>query len=386
METQVIIPCPRGYGDYAELSASDLVELTPRTGRKPVGTLFRKHILNLGTLIHPKTKEKLTLDEAWFDKVKSNFEKGVCDIAQVPLADAQNKHTEYPLENTGEIVGLERVGNKVYDIIDVRRPDVVQGLRDKTILGASAFLNLDYEDTNTGQRVGPTLLHHCLTNRPYVTGLDDYEEIVAATVAADNEEDVVVLSTEEPEMPLSKEELLAQLKAEHGIDVPALEAALAAKPDLSALTAQLTSALAGTSAEVKLTGAGEDGKVELSDVVGAVAELAQTSVALSSSVQALQRQGAEREIDGYVQQGRVLPKQRAFFVDLALTNRDGLEVMLPDEPVVKLSNQVGTAGDEGTASQVGDIDAEVARLAKKHAELHPSTVTRPGSALARRRA
>lgn len=376
MDGQVIIPAPLGSEDYVELSA--------RT-RQGIGVQFRKHILNLGTLIHPKTGEKLTLDEAWFDRVKRNFDAGTCDIVQVPLANDENKHVEDPLKNSGEVIGLERVGNKVYDIIDVRRPDVVKGLRNKTILGASAFLNLDYTNTDTGASAGPTLLHHCITNRPYVTGLDDYEEVIAASYAADNEDDVVVLSSEEPEMPLTKEQLLEQLKADHGVDVAAMEAQLAAKPDMAQLTAALTQVLTGTGADVKLTGGQDGNQIQLSDVVGAVAELAQANVKLSASVGELHLKAAEREIDGYINVGRVLPKQRAHFVKLAMEDRDSLAVMLPDEPVVKLNNAQGSQAMDNDGPAYGNIDDEVARLAKLHQEIHPPASNRPGSVAARRR-
>ena len=57
-------PVPAGVGDYVELART----------RQAKGRVFRKHILNLGTLIHPKTGEKLTLDDAWYDRVKANFD------------------------------------------------------------------------------------------------------------------------------------------------------------------------------------------------------------------------------------------------------------------------------------------------------------------------
>jgi hypothetical protein len=182
---QVIIPSPAGSGDYVELART----------RQAKGRVFRKHILNLGTLIHPKTGEKITLDEPWFDRFKVNFDNGVCDIVQVPLANDENKHVEDVLRNAGEVIGVEREGSKIYDLVDIRDPEIAQKMADKLILGASAFLSLDYTDTSTGDKAGPTLLHHCLTNRPYVTGLDDYEEVIAAS--ADGEGDVIVLAQEE---------------------------------------------------------------------------------------------------------------------------------------------------------------------------------------------
>jgi hypothetical protein len=367
MDAQVIIPSPRGSEGYVELAAS--------ATRQALGTVFRKHILTLGPLTHPKTGQRLDLDDSFYSRLKANFDAGACDIVQVPLADAQNRHTEHPLSNTGEVIGIERDGQKVYSVIDVRDPDIAQRIRDKRLLGASAFLHLDYKDTATNRNVGPTLLHHCITNRPYVTGLDPYEEVIAAT--ADGEGDVIVLAQEEADMP-TKDELLEQLKAEHGIDVTALQAQADQGANVQQLTAALTAALqpAAAAGQVKLTSA--DGQtLELSDIVGAVAELAHQHQAFGSRVVTLERDKAEREIDGYISTGRVLPKQREAFVTMALTNRDQMEVLLPDEPVVQLNNQRGHIGTpQGEQKQQIDIDQEILRLTAENPQVFNASAQR----------
>ena len=346
---QVIIPSPSG-DDYVELART-------RTAR---GRVFRKHILSLGELIHPKTGEKLQLDEAWYDQLKANFDAGVCDIVQVPLADAQNQHSEDPLRNLGEVIGVERDGNKVYSVVDIRDSDAAAKVG-KTLLGASAFLSLDYTDTATGKKVGPALLHHCVTNRPYVTGLGDYEEVIAAS--ADGTGDVIVLAQEET-AAMTKEELLAQLKAEHGIDVAALEAQAGQRNEMSQLTAALTEALRPAGGTVSLTG-GDGETVSISDVVGAVAELAEKNVSLSGTVGVLQKDAAEREVDGYIGVGRLLPKSRARAVTLVLSgDREGLEDFLAPEnaPYVRLGDVQGAAPPQGEQRHTEDIDAEIMRL------------------------
>jgi hypothetical protein len=170
-----IIPAPADAGPYVELA------------RSATGRVFRKHILNLGPLIHPKTGQPIQLDDAWYARLRDNFDSGV-SMVQVPLANDKNEHSEDPLRNTGEVIGLEREGSKVYAVLDIRDPQVADKLG-KTLLGASAMLHMDYTDTRTGQKVGPTLLHSCITNRPYVVGLGDYEEVVAATRAGYTEWD-----------------------------------------------------------------------------------------------------------------------------------------------------------------------------------------------------
>ena len=362
MDGAFIIPAPRGSEGYVELARSAKAGTTYR------GAHFRKHILNLGTLIHPKTKQPLNLDENWFSQLSKNFDNGACDIVSVPLANAKNEHTEYPLDNTGEVMGVSREGRKVYVDLDVRRPEVAQGLRDGTLLGASAFLHMNYEDTATGQKVGPTLLHSCITNRPHVTGLDPYEEVIAAT-ASDTTGEVVILTEleEPPKMDLTKAELIAGLK-EHGIDVEALQATAASAGDTSALVAALTQAMQGNAqaGELYLTGANGD-TVGLREVVGAVAELAGKVGGLESANEALTLSRAEDEIDNYIAQGRVLPHQRASYLHLRLTNPELMANMLPQKPVVPLNQVAGTSGEPAIQfTQTGDIDEEVARLTASH--------------------
>jgi Mu-like prophage I protein len=394
MEPQVLIPSPAG-DNYVELARQ----------RNASGVVFRKHLLNLGQLIHPKTGETLTLDEKWYDQLKQNFDNQVCDIVAVPLADGQNRHTEHPLSNVGEVIGIERDGNKIYSLIDVRDEAAVKGLRSKTLLGASAFLHLDYKDTKTNKNVGPALLHHCVTNRPYVTGLDDYEEIAASAAqdgevvvlspaeeeptgqpagdgetvpAADKPGDRTSLSQEDPVPELTQAELIAQLKDKHGIDVGALQTAVAAQPDMSQLTAALTAALQQAAPTLQLSAMANDGQaVELTDVVGAVAELAQQHRVFGDRVVALERQTAEQEIDGYISEGRVLPKQREAYVRMALTARDQLDLMLPDRPIVALNNVTGSGGrPQGEQKQEMDIDQEVLRLTAEHAGVFDAAAKR----------
>lgn len=347
MEQHVIIPSPPG--DYVELARS----------REYSGQHWRKHILNLGDLRHPKTGEKIPLDEKFYTTLADNFDRGVCDIVQAPVANDDNKHVETPLANGGEVMGITREGSKVYVDLDVRDPKVQQGLKNKTILGASAFLHLDYTDSRTGKKVGPTLLHSCFTNRPYVTGLDDYHEVVAATMA-DSEDDVVVLAGEATQMgDITQDAAIAALK-EHGIDVEALQAAAAQQTDMAGLTAMLTQALGNETPPV--TTAGET--VELSDVIQAVASLSTKLTAVEADNQGLRLANATAEVDEYIRTGRVMPKQKNAFVRLAMGDREQMAELLPDKPILSLNAQAGNADPDPAQKHDLDIDAEVARLTK----------------------
>ena len=79
-------------------------------------------------------------------------------------------------------------------------------------------------------------------------------------------------------------------------------------------------------------------------MVGAVAELAEKNVSLTGTVGVLQKDAAEREVDGYIGVGRLLPKSRARAVTLVLSgDREGLDDFLAPEnaPYVKLGDVRG---------------------------------------------
>lgn len=370
--------------------ADDLV-IVPSDGdgfvelaRTKQGRLFRKHILTKGDLLHPKTGQTISVDDTFFDTLTKNFDAGVCPIVQVPLADGQNRHTEDPDRNIGEVIGVETKDDKFYAIIDAREKADKVG---KTLLGASAMLDLDYTDTKSGKKVGPTLLHTCVTNRPYVTDLDDYEEIVAAT--ADTSERAVLLTpapaaVAEPEQKTksadketgemgettatetaaktpSLDELLAALKKDHNIDVAALQAQAADGEKTASLSQALVDALT-TAGVVKLTNTGDD-KPSTEDVVGAVAELATSNVALTNRVQGLERKDAENAVDALIVEGRILPAERDARVELKLSNSEMFDRLLPAKAIVALTKETGVTPPQDEA-QKKDLDADIVRLSQ----------------------
>lgn len=372
-DLRYIVPAPGG-DTFAPVA--DIPVALARS-RRVQGRLFEKHILNKGVLLHPKTGAKINVDDAFVTTMQDNFTKGYCPIVQVPLANDKNEHVENPGANIGEVLGIRSRGDKVYALIDARDDDAVKRLG-KTYLGASAYLSTNYTDTKTNAKVGPTLLHVAVTNRPYVTDLDDYTEVLAS--AADNTGEVVVLTPAPPEetVPLSREELLAALKNEHGIDVEALQASASAvipAADMTALTASVTQALK----DAGVVGlAADPGQVSLSDVTAAVVELAADNKGLRKSVDDLNLAAAATEVDGYIDAGRLLPKTREVAIGMALTNRPGLDAILApvNAPYVKLSHQEGIGGPDGEQKHEEDIDAEVARLTAQHSQFFSPNGTR----------
>ena len=341
-------------------------------GRSPVGKLYRKHILKLGEFPHPADpSKKLIIDEDTIEHLMTNFADGIADIVQVPKVDGANKHTEDPDRNIGEVVNLERRKDGGLDaIIDVRTADADKVGR--TLLGASAMMHMNYTDTRTGERKGPTLLHTAITNRPYITGLDDFQEIVAASADTSGTE-VVEFGQEETGMTLTREELLAALKDDHGIDVEELQARADSAPqtDGEEFAKAVMSVLQEAGVVTLSNDDGDDGEKEpitTREVAEAVIELAQEKNELTGEVKSLREErdearakAAEEEVDGLVKVGRILPKQRDKMVELARDDRETFDAILPDKPLVLLSHEEGIETFDEPGSE--KMDAEIARLA-----------------------
>lgn len=377
MSDLLIIPSRDGQA-YGELTEAN-VELSRRSS----GTLFRKHILTKGELIHPVTGSRIKIDDNFVRTLKKNFDNKVCPIVQVPLANDNNAHVEDPDRNVGEVVDIEVSNDKVYAVIDARRN--VERFKDRTYIGASAMLSLDYVDTSTGKKAGPTLCHVAVTNRPYITNLDEYEEIIKAS--ADNSDEAVLLtepateeivdtnsgSTEEPELKehktMTKEELIAALKDEHGIDVAALQADTAKPADTTDPAAELSNKLVAALTDAGVVKLSSEDNANVEQVVGAVVELAKDNVELSNRVEKLELSTREAEatfeVKTKVRDGFIEPSKEQAMIRLYLTNKDLYNDLLPAEPVINLSGkEIGTSTEADDKKVELDVDAEIARLSK----------------------
>lgn len=342
--------------------------------RTKQGRLFKKHILNYGDLIYPGVKGgKVHIDSKFADTLITNFSNGVCDIVQVPKAGPNNEHTEDPDRNIGEVIGIEKDDEtgKIYSLIDARDEAAADKLG-KTLIGASAMMHLNYTDTKTGQKVGPTLLHVAVTNRPYITNLDEFGEVLAAS--ADGSSDAVLLAAPTQEVPMDKEALIKALLDEHGVDVAALTAKAEKADEAVALTADIKEKL-GEAGVLKLS----NGETTTSDdIVGAVADLGTKVVSLSNTldevVKASAKERAAAVVDGLIAEGKIIPAEKDARVALYLSHKEIFDSLVPAEPIVNLSNSTNSA-ERGSDFIVGSasaddkkmIEDEIARLTSSEA-------------------
>ena len=225
-------------------------------------------------------------------------------------------------------------------------------------------MHMNYQDTKTGEKKGPTLLHVAITNRPYLTNLEDFEEIVAASADTSGESPIAMIPATETEERMDLDQMLSTLKDEHGIDVLALQ------EQANTGSQELVTALSNVLSDA--TGKKPDEQrndLTIKDVADAVIELAEERVALSSQVSELVAKNEElalkeatAEIDGLIKQGRILPKQRDTMIALSRTDRETFEALLPDDAIVALSEQGISTHDAPDMSK--DMQTNIERLAE----------------------
>jgi hypothetical protein len=321
------------------------------------GRLLRKMVLPMGSFVHPADHNtKIVVDKSLAQKMVDNFNKGFCDIVQVPVVDGANKHVEDPLRNAGEVIDLDYDDKGIYATIDARKYQDDFG---KTLLGCSAMMHLNYTDTKTGQKVGPTLLHVAVTNRPYVTNMDGYQDLAALSADNQGENPVLLVAEEELQLssttketgPMTVDELIAALK-EKGIDVPALQAE-------ATRAAELSGQLDEVNAQLQLSNS--EG-LSVKDLAEAVVELSNNSKALTAQVQelkdekaALKLSAAEAEVDSLIKQARILPAQRDAMVKLSVNDRETFDAIVPATALVSLSEAGATVHEAPDAAHADKV-------------------------------
>lgn len=346
--------------NYVAIQAAQDSEGFVPLARSQKGRLFKKQILPMnGSFTHPANPtKKIHVDKSFAETLRQNFKAGLCDIVQVPLVNDANQHVEDPTRNVGEVVDVTYDDKGVYAVLDARKHAEDIG---NTLLGASALMHMNYADTRTGEKKGPTLLHVAITNRPYITNLTDFEEIVAASADTSGETPVVMVPAIETEEKMDLDQMLSALKEEHGIDVLALQ------DRANAGSQELVTALSNVVTDATGKPAGD--ALTIKDVADAVIELAEERVALSGQVAELVAANeeyalkqAETEVDGLIAQGRILPKQRDTMIALSRTDRETFDALLPDDAIVALSETGVSTHDEPTMGEA--MKSNIDRLAE----------------------
>lgn len=336
------------------------------------GSVFRKQILRYGEWLHPKAPGgKIKIDRELVEKIIANFRAKVLDHVPVPITHDDKD----AVSSIGEIIDLEADEQGLWGIHHITDKDAVSKIDKKTWRGSSATLNLDWLDRESGERIGPVLMNNVITNLPVITKLAPFEAVALGEAAA---ADATVISLPEEavrqkEGKMTLEELLEKL-----LETPDEELAR----ELRKRRPELVTLLGGeTTDEDAVKAAAQQELVEMLKEKGVVIELPQKTedgkdadptvevpevVALSQKVAALEeaadKKAASDKVEDALRKGLITPAQKESYLELALSNAELFDKMLPEEPIIEFG-EIGTfeptakpkapMSDEDTATEVG---------------------------------
>jgi hypothetical protein len=134
--------------------------------------LWQKQILPFGKIQLPGGKV-LDVDENYLQPVMAAFEAGAFDQISLQMADGDNKHTDDPERQRGEVSGLQMKGDGLYATI--RTTDAgTSVVKNNPKLGVSVRLLDDYVD-HTGRHFKRALHHVLATLSPRVQGMKPWQ-------------------------------------------------------------------------------------------------------------------------------------------------------------------------------------------------------------------
>lgn len=175
----------------------------------------------------------------------------------------------------------------------------------------------------------------------------------------------------------TREELISELRADHNIDVAALQEQAAKAVSSVALSNQITEALADKGI-LKLS----NGDTATADeVIGAFAELTEKNVELSNRIDAIALSSAETmakaRVSELVKSGHILPKEEEARVKLLLSNAELFDQLIPEKPLVQLSQpsvEDEKGFDFGDGTNETTLTDEIARLTNQVSSINPAIV------------
>ncbi len=347
---------------------------SPHTLVELSSTTFRVQALPYGMWVHPNNPdETLDITEEVVDSIVSNFDGNALDMVPVPWT-----HTDHPAENTGKVLAAIKVDDGLDLILDTEASDKI----DKDLVGGvSLAIDFSYLDKKTGQARGPTMQHCALVSNPYIKGmrkfrnLSDEElqglgiKIEEGRIAAGDILATPVFLAEsnkhkqgKPNVKggheMTKKEMLAALKADHDIDVAALEEShrkLSISDELFG-TLKTLFGVKGVSELSEACKVGKEAVVELAEIRNAVkgkvelvegqklkdviVKQVESAVVLADRVLNLECEG---DVEVLLQDKRITPAERDNYMSLRKSNPDLFKKMTEG---LKVSTDVTSLSDE----------------------------------------
>lgn len=308
----------------------------------------RVQLLRTGTFKHPMAPNgAFTITPETLLKMKANFDANArrLDKGEIPLDYGHNDGGKA----AGWIQKVELDDNNNQLWVDINyTPEAEKAVLEREWRFISADIDFDYEDNESGMKLGPTLLGAGLVNRPHIKSMKAvFNEPDYAGEENNNEK------TKPKGFSMTPEEMMKKIGE--------LEA------NVSALKAQIAS----------MTGAKADADKQLGDMKKAEESLKEQLKEATAQVAKLSEEkntvAKEAKFAEYLAAGKVIPAQKEAFMKMELSLA---ETLFKDAKVVNLNdnghgnrttNNNDGKGGEKAASDI--VEERAAELMKANATM-----------------
>lgn len=165
-----------------EINNTDTIDLD--------GNKFRKQILKTGRWYHWDAEGGvLKINKDAIGTIVKNFKDNIVEHVYVPLT-----HTPDPVKNAGEVLDLIPTEDGLDAVCEIKDENVSEKIKDGLIKCVSASIEENYMKKDTGEYVGPTLLHAALVAEPYIKGMSGFAELSEES----KDKKIISLSDTEP--------------------------------------------------------------------------------------------------------------------------------------------------------------------------------------------
>lgn len=290
----------------------------------------RVQLLRTGTFKHPAAPNgAFTITPETLLKMKANFDANArrLDKGEIPL--------DYGHDDGGKAAGwIQRVEledeNKSLWVDINYTPEAEKAVIEREWRFISADIDFDYEDNESGMKLGPVLLGAGLVNRPHIKSM----KAVFNEPAYNGEENNIEKQKKPKGFSMTPEEMMKKIGE--------LEA------NISALKAQIAS----------MTGAKADADKQLGDMKKAEECLKEQLKEATSQVAKLSEEkntvSKEAKFAEFLSAGKVIPAQKEAFMKMELSLA---ETLFKDAKVVNLSDNGHGKGTTNTSTTTGEKTA-----------------------------
>lgn len=318
---------------------------------------FRKQIMRYSEWVDPRDpKKKMKLDRAFAEKLKSNFDMHKYGSVAVPLGHPDTPASLVAL-NKGEVIDIEVSEDGVFATMEIRKPDAIEGIEDRTIPDVSMGFDENYLDKETGTHIGPLLKHVGLVVDPYLKGMNGFVplgESMPAILFSDSQNN---LEKEQTTMQKVKNDRAFDIEVSYTENGEAKKATVAAGAEIEVPQDQVD-AVTKQIADAQ-DPAGNGG--QLSEDDQKAKELADREAAIAAKEADIKKKEAELKFSDLLEKHKVIPAQKDAFmalsaaatteVHLSDTETKTVETLLAEfidaSPVIELTDEKGKGGAKG---------------------------------------